>query len=147
VSNLAVGEVVSLLGVDQYHIGTHIGKMVSPKHEVLDVQEHITQQKVRENPVEHCLAEDWLDTKPVFPVASGGLQPGLIPQIIDLLGTEIMLQLGGGVHGHPKGSHAGAIAMRAALEAKLEGKSLEEASASCKALQQAMDYWGYTRPR
>ncbi len=146
-SNLAVGEVVRLLGVDQYHIGTHIGKMVSPKHEVLDVQEHITQQKVKENLKEHCLSEDWLNMKNVFPVASGGLQPALIPYIVGMLGTDIMLQLGGGVHGHPKGSHAGAVAMRAALEATLAGNTLEDAMRSCKELKQAMDYWGYTRPR
>ena len=58
-----------------------------------------------------------------------------------------MLQIGGGIHGHPGGSYAGARAMREAVEAYLDGKTMEEASQSCKELRDALKFWGHTRPR
>ncbi|NIP40412.1 MAG: ribulose-bisphosphate carboxylase large subunit, partial [Candidatus Aenigmarchaeota archaeon] len=48
--------------------------------------------------------------KPVFAVASGGLHPGSIPKLLEKMGTNIIIQAGGGIHGHPGGSEAGAIA-------------------------------------
>jgi hypothetical protein len=43
-------------------------------------------------------------------MASGGLHPGLVPELVDRCGTDIGVQAGGGVHGHPDGTHAGAKA-------------------------------------
>jgi len=58
-------------------------------------------------------------------VASGGLQPLMIPQLYKIFGPDVILQFGGGIHGHPLGTLAGAKAARQALDATLQGKSLE----------------------
>ena len=146
-SMLATAEVARLLGADQLHIGTAgVGKMVGSAHEVHEIQDHIVQQNVKPHG-NHCLGENWLYTKPMFPVSSGGLHPILVPDVLERMGTNIMLQIGGGIHGHPGGSYAGARAMREAVEAYLEGKSMEEASRSCKELKEALKFWGHTRPR
>jgi ribulose-bisphosphate carboxylase large chain len=96
---------------------------------------------------EHCLEQNWYGLKPVFPVSSGGLHPGIIDMIFKLFGTNIMIQLGGGVHGHPKGSYAGAVAMRAAIEAYLDKQSVEEKAKTCPELKEALKTWGRTMPK
>jgi ribulose-bisphosphate carboxylase large chain len=156
-SMLTLGEVTRLLGGDQLHIGTAgVGKLVGGREEVIEIERHIAEpphplgerrnhmrfNRVAANPKLHTLDEDWLDIKPVFPVTSGGLHPGVIPDVCGRIGSDIMLQIGGGIHGHPKGSHAGAVAMRAAVEAYVDGMDLDEKAKSCKELRQALDKWG-----
>jgi ribulose-bisphosphate carboxylase large chain len=142
-----VSKFARMIGVDQLHIGTNVGKLVSPKDEVLQCQQELTSKKTRENIREHCLEQDWYGLKPVFPVSSGGLHPGIVDLIFKMLGTNIMIQLGGGVHGHPQGSHAGAIAMRAAVEAYLDKQSVEEKAKNCPELKEALKTWGHTLPK
>ena len=144
-SMLAVAKVARLIGVDQIHIGTVVGKLESPKDEVLALQEAITSRVVKGGG--KILQQDWGDVKPVFPVSSGGLHPGLVPQVIEMLGPEIVIQIGGGVWGHPDGGRAGAAALRQAIDAALKGVSLEEYAKSRKELRTALDKWGYIRPR
>ena len=136
-----------LIGVDQLHIGTCYGKLVSPKEEVLACQQELTAKKVKENTREHCLPQDWSGFNEVFPVSSGGLHPGIVDKIFGLFGTNIMIQLGGGVHGHPQGSHAGAIAMRAAVEAYLDKIIPEEKAKNCPELKEALKLWGHSLPK
>jgi ribulose-bisphosphate carboxylase large chain len=136
-----------LIGVDQLHIGTNVGKLVSPRDEVLSCQEFLTQKKSKPNVRMHCEGQDWYGHKSVFPVSSGGLHPGIVDLIFKMLGTNIMIQLGGGVHGHPQGSHAGAVAMRAAVEAYLDKISVEEKAKTCPELKEALKTWGHTLPK
>lgn len=46
--------------------------------------------------------------------------------LIKIAGPDIIIQAGGGIHGHPLGSKAGARAMRQAIEAVLQGKEIKE---------------------
>ncbi|VVB76253.1 Ribulose bisphosphate carboxylase [uncultured archaeon] len=148
ISMNVISKLARLAGVDQLHIGTSIGKLVSPKEEVLQCQAELTAtKKTKENIREHCLSQDWGTLKQVFPVSSGGLHPGIVDQVIKLLGTNIMIQLGGGVHGHPKGSYAGAVAMRAAIDAYLDKQSVEEKAKNCPELKEALKTWGRTLPK
>jgi ribulose-bisphosphate carboxylase large chain len=63
------------------------------------------------------------------------------------MGTNIMLQIGGGIHGHPQGSYAGAKAMREAVEAYMSEIPLTEAMKKSKELKAAYDLWKFSRPR
>ncbi|MBI4894300.1 MAG: type III ribulose-bisphosphate carboxylase [Candidatus Aenigmarchaeota archaeon] len=161
-SMLALGEVVRLLGVDQLHIGTAgVGKLVGGRKEVVEIEEHIAESphamnehrshltfnKVKANRDLNTLDEDWLNVKPVLPVTSGGIHPGIVEPILDRMGIDIAVQIGGGIHGHPKGSYAGAVAMRASIEAYMDKQNLEEKAKGCKELQQALDKWGHERTR
>jgi ribulose-bisphosphate carboxylase large chain len=88
------------------------------------------------------LTEPWFDVRPVFPVASGGLHPGGVASEITSLGRDIILQAGGGIHGHPDGTRAGATAMRQAVDAVMEGISLKEYAVTHPELKKALDKWG-----
>lgn len=138
-----VAKCARLLGVDQLHIGTaNIGKLVGSKEEVMHLNKQIVDDKVDENNFLHTLPQEWFGIKPVFPVSSGGLHPLIIDKVMDKLGTDIMLQIGGGIHGHPSGSYAGAKAMREAVEAYMAGIDLGIAAKKSKELKEALDYWG-----
>ena len=98
-----------------------------------------TKAEVLEN-IDAC--KDTLDgLKPVLPVASGGLHPRLVPALLETFGNDVVLQAGGGIHGHPDGTVAGAKAMRQAVDAKLNGQSLEEYAKNHKELEAALEQW------
>nr|VDS11111.1 RuBisCO long chain, Form III-b [uncultured Candidatus Pacearchaeota archaeon] len=138
-----VAKCIRLLGVDQFHIGTaNVGKLVGTVEETVHHEQQITQDNVAENSKLHCLEQKWFGMKPVFPVSSGGLHPLLVDKVMDKLGIDIMLQIGGGIHGHPNGSYAGAKAMREAVEAYMAGTDLAVAAKKCEELKVALDYWG-----
>lgn len=116
-----------LVGVDQLHVGTVVGKMSESREEVLENVE--------------AIREPMYGLKPVLPVASGGLHPALIPKLLEVFGVELVIQAGGGIHGHPLGTLAGARAMRQAVEATLEGYSLEEYAGKHEELAIALKTW------
>jgi len=119
--------VARIIGVDQLHVGTVVGKMSETKEEVL---ENISACKDKLGAL-----------KPVLPVASGGLHPRLVPELIKTFGNDVVLQSGGGIHGHPEGTIAGAKAMRQAVDAVLAGKMLDEYAKSHRELAVALEHW------
>jgi ribulose-bisphosphate carboxylase large chain len=122
-----VATVARIVGVDQLHVGTVVGKMSETESEVL------------EN-IDACKAELG-GLKPVLPVASGGLHPRLVPALLETFGNNVVIQAGGGIHGHPYGTMAGAKAMRQAVDATLEGKTLEEYAKTHNELKAALELW------
>lgn len=122
-----IASVARIIGVDQLHVGTVVGKMSETKGEVI---ENIAACK-----------SDYGGLKPVLPVASGGLYPRLVPALLEIFGNDVVLQAGGGIHGHPEGTVCGAKAMRQAVDATLEGKTLDEFAKTHKELAQALKQW------
>ncbi len=53
-----------------------------------------------------------------------------------------MVQAGGGIHGHPDGTAAGARAMRQAVDAALAGVSSAEYAKTHPELARALAKWG-----
>lgn len=123
-----IAKLVRVCGGDQLHTGTVSGKMGGKAAEILGDNAALTRP-----------AGDLL---PVFPVASGGLHPGKVHAEISTLGNEIVLQAGGGIHGHPDGTAAGACAMRQAVDAALLGVSAEEYAKTHVELRKALEKWG-----
>lgn len=70
--------------------------------------------------------QPWWNIKPMMYACSGGTTQLVVKDLIGALGTDIILAAGGGVHGHPDGSEAGARSMRQAIDAALEGVDLIE---------------------
>jgi len=136
---LALAKLSRLVGVDQLHIGTAVGKMEGPAGEVLSVKEEITMGEVAEGA--DRLRQNWRGLKPVFPVASGGLHPGLTDKLMELMGRDIIIQLGGGIHGHPDGTKAGAAAARQAVDAVMEGATLRDYAVKHPELRKALGKW------
>ena len=137
INMLTLAKVYRLLGVDNLHIGTAVGKMEGSAKEVSEIREEIQLENVPAN--ESRFEQKWYEIKPVLAVASGGLHPGHVPAVVDILGKDIVIQAGGGVHGHPEGTRAGAKAMREALEAKMQGIPLEEYAKDHKELREALE--------
>ncbi len=146
VSMKFVAQSARLVGVDHIHIGTVVGKLVSPLEEVKSCADILRKDSIPDDPQRKLLKKTWEGLKPTLPVSSGGLHPGIIPDVLEILGTNIMVQAGGGVLGHPDGPEAGARAVRQAIEAYLEGISLEEYSKTHKELRRALEYWGFLKP-
>jgi ribulose-bisphosphate carboxylase large chain len=122
-----IAKVARIIGVDQLHVGTAVGKMAE------------TASEVKENV--KTLTESLHGMKDVFPVASGGLYPGLIPALMDIFGRDFIIQAGGGIHGHPDGSVSGARAMRQAVDAVMAEMSLEDYAGDHEELGKALETW------
>ena len=58
-----------------------------------------------------------------------------------MLGPNIIIQVGGGLFGHPHGVFAGARACRQAIDAAVKGADLEKYSRTHYELRQALDKW------
>lgn len=80
--------------------------------------------------------------KRAFMTVAGGVQPGAVEYLMDLLGNDCILMAGGGIYGHPMGAEAGAKAILSAINAKMKGKTILEAASGCAELQAAIDVWG-----
>lgn len=141
ITMLALAKLMRLIGMDQLHTGTIIGKMEGSKQEVIDTNKTITKSVIEGNNLT-MLDQDWGEIKPMLPVASGGLSPLHIPQLIKILGTNMIFQFGGGCHGHPDGTFAGARAIRQAVDAAMNGITLSEYATSHKELAKALLKWG-----
>jgi ribulose-bisphosphate carboxylase large chain len=122
-----IAKTARAIGVDQLHVGTVVGKMSETKEEVLQNLD--------------ALKTEMSGFKPVMPVASGGLHPRLVPLLIETFGNDFIIQAGGGIHGHKDGTRSGATAMRQAVDATLNRKSLEEYAKTHKELRTALKTW------
>ncbi|MBN2335968.1 type III ribulose-bisphosphate carboxylase [Candidatus Bathyarchaeota archaeon] len=122
-----IARAARLLGVDQLHVGTAVGKMSETREEVLDNKE--------------ACVEPMHGVKPVLPVASGGLHPGMVPKLVEYFGKDVVIQAGGGIHGHPDGTVKGATALRQAVEAALKGVTLAEYAKDHVELAKALTKW------
>lgn len=128
ISMLVVAKLARLVGVDQIHVGTVIGKMEGGK-EVIGIAE--------------WLRNEFYELKTVFPVCSGGLHPGHVPELIEMLGNDIIIQAGGGIHGHRMGTEAGAKAMRQAVDSVMGNTPIKEYARAHKELAIALKQWKY----
>jgi ribulose-bisphosphate carboxylase large chain len=128
ISMQVIAKLARIVGVDQLHVGTVVGKMSETKEEVTENRDAL------------CSVIDRL--RPVMPVASGGLHPMLVPELVKFFGKDFVIQAGGGIHGHPKGTVCGALAMRQAVDAALVGSDLAEYAKTHRELSDALKIWG-----
>jgi ribulose-bisphosphate carboxylase large chain len=138
-----LAEIARIQGVDQLHIGG-LGKLAGGETEV---KNNYIKTYLRSNTEKsELLNQDWYGIKPVFPVCSGGLHPGIMHRLMDLLSTDLVVQAGGGVLGHPKGTKSGAKALRQAIDAYMENKSVTDYAKDHEELAQAIELWGDETP-
>ena len=127
INMVVLARVARLIGVDQLHVGTAVGKMSE------------TEEEVRAN-IAAC-KEPMHGVRPVLPVASGGLHAGMVPDLMRIFGVDAVIQAGGGIHGHPDGTAKGATAMRQAVDAVLGGFTLKEYAEEHVELARALARW------
>lgn len=139
-SMLVVAKLARLLGVDHIHVGAVFGKLEAKRSEVEAIVANLRKPRIEGS--RELLPQEWGEIGPVLPVSSGGLHPGLIPKVIKTFGIDLLIQVGGGVWGHPWGGGAGAKAVRQALEATVQGISLREHARGKPELREALRLWG-----
>ena len=129
-----------LVGIDQLHIGTIVGKMAGKKEEVLGCRDAAVLDNTPED--KNFLGQKWYGLNSMFPVASGGLHPGHVPKIVEYFGKDIIIQMGGGIHWNPRGTVYGAKGARQAIEAVMQGISLKEYAKTHRELREAIENFG-----
>lgn len=139
ISMTVIADFARLIGVDQIHIGTGIGKLEGSIKDIKQIEEDIEKQNVKATTLR--LEQKWEKIKPVLAVSSGGLHPGHVPFLIKNLGKDLIIQAGGGVHGHPQGTTAGARAMRQAVDAIMKKQTLQNYAKTHSELQEALRKW------
>jgi len=148
ISMFTLAKLFRVVGVDQLHVGTpEVGKLEAKTADVIR-----NCSVLRDNyfkPAADDLAylpQPFYHIKPAIPVASGGLHPGTLPEVVRHMGLDIVVQVGGGVVGHPGGPRAGAAAVRQALEAASKGIPLDQYAEEHVELRKALEKWGYMKP-
>ncbi len=127
ISMKVIAKIARLIGVDQLHIGSFgVGKMKGSPDEDLQYK---------------AVLEEEIGLRKVLSVASGGLHPGIVDDLIKISGINVVIQAGGGIHGHDEGTRAGATAMRQAVSAVVEGISLKEYAENHRELKIALEKW------
>ncbi len=137
-------KIYRMIGVDQLHVGTGVGKMEGSPLLISYYKNVCLSHTLKEDSVLMKLKDSFpISIKSIFPVASGGLHPGLLEGVHEIFDNDVIVQAGGGVHGHPKGTRAGAKAMRDAVEGLSQHKSLKEVAKHSKELKEALSHFGY----
>ncbi len=141
---LLLGKLMRLCGADLVLFPSPYGSVVMPKEENLAIQAQLTTLNLVEDYVfsEQSVSSRDYALATSFPVPSAGIHPGLVPWIIRDFGHDVVVNAGGGVHGHPQGAAAGGRAFRQAIDAVLEGLSLEQAAENAPELKTAISLWG-----
>jgi 2,3-diketo-5-methylthiopentyl-1-phosphate enolase len=84
--------------------------------------------------------QPWWNIKPMMYACSGGTTQLVVKNVVDSVGTDVILAAGGGVHGHPDGSEAGARSMRQAIDAAVQGVDLLEYAKTHKELMRMAEH-------
>lgn len=133
-----LAKLARLCGIDQLHTGTVVGKMEGGSKEVIKIDDFLKEDWQHFD----YLQSDWSSLKPTMPIASGGLHPGLVPDVVKYIGKDVIINFGGGIFGHPDGRKAGAKAARQVIEGVANGKKLKQLLKDNKELATAVAFWG-----
>ena len=127
-SPLLLGKLLRIAGADLILYPSPYGSVALDRDEALAIADHArTEQSAG---------------APAFPVPSAGIHPGLVPQLYHDFGTDVIINAGGGVHGHPNGAADGGRAFRAAIDAVVSSRTLREAATDSTPLAVALHKWG-----
>jgi ribulose-bisphosphate carboxylase large chain len=135
-----IAEFARMVGVDTLHIGTIYGKMTGNKSETLHIEEEIETQFTPQT--KKNLEQKWYNVKPILGVASGGVYPGIVPKMLKAMGNNILIQMGGGIHGNKLGTIKGAMASRQAIDSVMKKIPIEKYAENHEELKMALDQWG-----
>jgi len=91
--------------------------------------------------VAHNLTYPFYHLKRTFPMPSGGILVNHVPQIVQDLGYDVVIAAGGAIHAHPMGPRAGAKAFRQAIDAVMQGISIQEYAKEKEELRVALEAW------
>lgn len=125
-----VCKLTRLIGVDFIHAGMWGGYLSDSREDLMEIFHVLRDKDVY---------------SPTVPSLSCGSHPGLVGTTIRHFGTDLMMNVGGAIHGHPLGTKAGARAMRQAFDFELDGSrpDLGDFVKTRPELATALETWGY----
>jgi 2,3-diketo-5-methylthiopentyl-1-phosphate enolase len=126
-SHLVLGKLPRLAGADIVVIPAPYGKAPVIDYKFRNVARNLS------FPLYHL--------KRTFPMASGGITPSMVPTVMAVLGNDIVIGSGGGIHAHPKGPVAGGKAFRQAIDATMKGIPLSEYAKDHQELAISLKEW------
>ncbi|MCB0394368.1 MAG: hypothetical protein KDD25_07400, partial [Bdellovibrionales bacterium] len=118
-------KIFRMVGGDQVHSGTpELGVMSSNSADVIEVCSIVANDSQISTDRFNI---DWgvTNTKSCLPICGAGLDLTAVAPLTKKLGANVAIFAGGGVHGHPEGTRAGASSMRSAANAVLEKMDLQ----------------------
>ncbi|QKS69882.1 2,3-diketo-5-methylthiopentyl-1-phosphate enolase [Paenalkalicoccus suaedae] len=127
-NSVLLGKLLRIAGADLVLFPSPYGSVALPKEETDAIALALTEPTVH---------------RAAYPVPSAGIHPGLVPHLVRDFGEISVINAGGGIHGHPDGSAAGATAFRQAVDAVLDDTSLEDAALQKAELAAAIKLWGH----
>lgn len=127
-ASLALGKFVRLSGADMLIYPSQFGKIPLVKERAIRVAQEL------QAPFYHLNS--------TLPGPSAGNHPGIVGELINNYGNDIVIGAGGGIHGHPDGATAGCKAFHQAFQAAMSQFPLREAATKHKELRKALDKWG-----
>jgi len=126
-ASIVLGQLLRLCGADVVIYPSPYGSVTLPREEGVALL---------------AALRDQTGQRPAMPAPSAGIHPGLVPALLRDAGTDVIVNAGGGIHGHPAGVSAGGRAFRAAIDACMQEQTLDHAAASSDELRQAIAKWG-----
>jgi 2,3-diketo-5-methylthiopentyl-1-phosphate enolase len=141
-ASVLLGKLMRLAGADIVLFPSPYGSVVMPREENMAIKKALLSTETQQDYLYSEGAETALHLSTCFPVPSAGIHPGLVPLILRDFGTDVIVNAGGGVHGHPQGAAAGGRAFRQAIDATLQNISLQEYASSHEELRTAIELWG-----
>lgn len=147
VAMLVLAKIYRLLGIDSLHVGSPKAKMEDYGESEMIAHAMLSDSTEPDSKFK-TLGQNWFGKKKTWPVASGGLHPGVLDKVVEKFGPDCYIQLGGGVLGHPEGAERGVEAALEARKAIVEGMTVVEYAQKNpdSALAQAIKLWG-TEPK
>ncbi len=165
---LVLSKFARLAGASGIHTGTAgVGKMAgSPDEDIVSAHSilrfkdkgHIFEQSWATIPDQNAYAieldrkdrsnqvilkeDDWRGIKKCCPIVSGGLNPTLLAEFIDLMeGMDFITTMGAGCNAHPWGTQAGATALVQACEAYTKKIDIHKYAKNHKELAEAIKFF------
>lgn len=124
---LSCGKLPRLIGMDMPLVYPDTGRFGTTTDELVETHS--------------ALSTPMKSIEPAFTTVAGGVHPGSIEYLMNLLGNETILMAGGGIYGHPEGAVSGAKALLQAIEAVMDEIPVVEAAKSHEELDQALKFW------
>ncbi|NEW06023.1 2,3-diketo-5-methylthiopentyl-1-phosphate enolase [Paenibacillus sp. SYP-B3998] len=141
-ASVLLGKLMRIAGADLVLFPSPYGSVVMPRDENLAIKHALLTSDLRADYAYGASTDAALNLAASFPVPSAGIHPGLVPLILRDFGGDVVVNAGGGIHGHPLGTIAGGQAFRQAIDASLQGITLQEYAKTHPELQAAIDTWG-----
>lgn len=140
-ASLLLGKLMRIAGADLVLFPSPYGSVVMPKEENMAIRDALLTENVIDDYLDRA-EEATYKLKQSIPVPSAGIHPGLTSLIVNDFGQDVVINAGGGIHGHPMGTAAGGRAFKQAIDAVLKGQTLTSYAEQHSELKAAIDAWG-----